>query len=209
MIQAAERIGVSQPYLTQLENGTEPLKSATLHKCLNGYVSFGTLTVERQLELLYEMLQTMESIEIDLTQVTLIRRENLLRLIAALVLNKKHPLGDFGGVSWLVANESIDRLRKAPTTVRDFVIDDFLHTVSRGGTEPDELISVADELHNTISLNEAERGELVSKVREAADTHTQIHDAKRKIAKKLTAMGLTLGQIVEATGLREEQVEEL
>ena len=131
MIQAAERIGVSQPYLTQLENGTEPLKSATLHKCLNGYVSFGTLTVKRQLELLYEMLQAMESVEIDLTQVTIVRKENLLRLIAALVLNKKHPLGDFGSVSWLVANESIDRLRKAPTTVRDFVMDDFLHTLSR------------------------------------------------------------------------------
>jgi transcriptional regulator with XRE-family HTH domain len=112
--QAAEKIGVSQPYLSQLENGTEPLTSAALFKCLKGYMAFGGFTVESSLELLYEMLQTVESIELDLSTITLIHRENLLRLVAELLLNEQFPLDSFRTISWIPANRSIEGLKKAP-----------------------------------------------------------------------------------------------
>jgi len=209
MTQAAERIGVSQPYLTQLENGTEPLKSAALYKCLDGYASFGTLTIERQLELLYEMLQVVEFVELDLSKVTIVRRENLLRLVAVLLLNKTYPVVGFGHIPWSITNGHVDSLKKDPKTIMAFIKHELLPAVSERGIEPDEYISIANELQNTISLDEAERAKLVSEVRHAAETQTQIRDEKRKIALRLKEMGLTIGRIVEATGLSEEQVGEL
>ncbi|MDR1286908.1 MAG: helix-turn-helix transcriptional regulator [Treponema sp.] len=112
--QAAEKIGVSQPYLSQLENGTEPLTSAALFKCLKGYMAFDGFTVELRLELLYEMLQTVESIELDLSTITLIHRENLLRLIAELVLNEQFPLDSFRTISWNPVNRCTETLKEAP-----------------------------------------------------------------------------------------------
>jgi len=70
-----------------------------------------------------------------------------------------------------------------------FIKYEFLPTVSECGIELDEYISIANELQNTISLDEAERAKLVSEVRHAAET--QIRDEKRKIALRLKEMGLT------------------
>jgi len=90
-----------------------------------------------------------------------------------------------------------------------FIKHELLPAVSERGIEPDEYISITNELQNTISLDETERAKLVSEVRHAAETQTQIRDEKRKIALRLKEMGLTIGRIVEATGLSEEQVGEL
>jgi transcriptional regulator with XRE-family HTH domain len=112
--QAAEKIGVSQPYLSQLENGTELLTSAALFKCLRGYMAFDGFTVESRLELLYEMLQTVESIELDLSTITLIHRENLLRLVAELLLNEQFPLDSVRIISWNPVNRCTETLKEAP-----------------------------------------------------------------------------------------------
>ena len=189
MTQAAERIGVSQPYLTQLENGTEPLKSAALYKCLDGYASFGTLTIERQLELLYEMLEAVESIDIDLSRITVIHRENLLRLMAVLLLNETYISTDFGGIPWNVVSEHVVSLKKAPPKQAKWYFNQLRivpkHVIEEGGD-----MNAASGINETISQNEVGR-------------------TKLEIALKLKRMGLTLVQIAEATGLSEEWVEEL
>ncbi|MCL2765892.1 MAG: helix-turn-helix transcriptional regulator [Treponema sp.] len=117
--QAAEAIGVSQPYLTQLENGTEPLTTNTLLKCLKGYASLGNISVETKLELLYEMLELMETIEIDLSQVTIIHRENLLRLIAELLLNEQYPSDAWGSLPWNIVSGYVRGLQAIPPVLYD------------------------------------------------------------------------------------------
>ena len=110
MIQAAKQIGVSQPYLTQLENGTEPLTSVALGKCLKGYMPSEEFPPDLRLELMYEMLQIIESINIDLSKITIIHSENLLRLLAELILNETYPPGDWRSLPWLRVNGCVKEL---------------------------------------------------------------------------------------------------
>ena len=112
--QAAQIIGFSQPYLTQLENGTEPLTSIALLKCLKGYTGIENIAVESKLEILYEMLQMVETIEIDLSQVKIINRENLLRLIAELLLNEQYPPDAWGSIPWNIVSSYVRGLQAVP-----------------------------------------------------------------------------------------------
>ena len=121
MSQAAKQIGFAQPYLTQLENGTEPLTSAALYKCLTGYMAFDGFTPENRLELVYEMLQVVESVEIDLSLVTIIHRENLLRLIAELLLNETYPTDTIGCIPWNRVSGYVNSLKEPPPTQADYL----------------------------------------------------------------------------------------
>ena len=75
--------------------------------------------------------------------------------------------------------------------------------------EHEEGIAMASEVIMTISRDEVERARLISEFKYEVDKNTHIYYAKREIAQKLKAIGLTLEQIKEATGLSEEQIEEL
>ena len=141
---AAKAIGFSQPYLTQLENGTEPLNTIALLKCLKGYTSFGNIPVETKLELLYEMLELMETIEIDLSQVTIINRENLLRFIAIFLLNETYPPGALQSVPWNRVSSYIPNLKEAPP-----ILHDCLRIVPRQIIEPDMIALYAGKESDT------------------------------------------------------------
>jgi len=126
--QAADLIGVSQPYLTQLENGTVPLTSVALYKCMKGYLGFKNLTIEAKLEIVYEMLQNVETIEIELSQVTIIHRENLFRLIAELLLNEEYPPETMGCISWNRVSGCINSLKEPPPKQEDWVSNVIIQT---------------------------------------------------------------------------------
>jgi hypothetical protein len=126
MEQAASLIGYSQSYLTQLENGTEKLSSKSLIKCLKGYSSADGIKTETKLELLYEMLQMVETVEFDLTNITIVNRDNLLRFFAELLLNDTYPLETIGCIPWNRISGYIDGMREPPPK-----IDDFLRIVSQ------------------------------------------------------------------------------
>ena len=132
--QAAQIIGVSQPYLTQLENGTEPLTSVAFYKCLRGYLSFENLSVATKLALIYEMLQIVETIEINLSQVTIIHRENLLRFIAELLLNEEYPPGELQSVPWNKVSGYVRSLKDPPPALAD-----CLRIVSKRIIEPEMI----------------------------------------------------------------------
>ena len=72
---------------------------------------------------------------------------------------------------------------------------------------------MASEVIMTLSKDAAERARLISEFKYEVDTRTHINFAKREktkeIAQKMKAIGLTLEQIKEITGLSEEQIEEL
>ena len=72
-----------------------------------------------------------------------------------------------------------------------------------------EGIAMASNVLMTISRDEVERAKLMSEFKYEVDTRTHINHTKQEIARNLKAMGLNLGQIVEATGLSEERVKEL
>jgi len=79
--------------------------------------------------------------------------------------------------------------------------------------EYQEGIAMASEVIMTLSKDAAERARLISEFKYEVDTRTHINFAKREktkeIAQKMKAIGLTLEQIKETTGLSEEQIEEL
>ena len=72
---------------------------------------------------------------------------------------------------------------------------------------------MASEVLMTISRDEAERARLVSEFKGEMDFRTHINHAKweqsKEIALKLNAIGLSVEQIVQGTGLSNEQVEDL
>jgi len=68
---------------------------------------------------------------------------------------------------------------------------------------------MASEVLMTISRDEAERARLVSEFKGELDFRSHINHAKREIAQNMIAMGLSTEQIVRATGLSKEQVEDL
>jgi len=140
--EAADSIGVSQPYLTQLENGTEPLTSVALFKCLNGYAGYGKISTAEKLSLLYEMLEIVETIEIDLSKVTIIHRENLLRLIAELMLNTQYPQRNLQSTHWNIVSGYVRALQKAPP-----VLYDCLRIIPKNTVEP--VIDAADAAENS------------------------------------------------------------
>ena len=120
MTEAASLIGYSQSYLTQLENGTEKLSSNTLLKCFKGYSSANGTTIETKLELMYEMLECVETMEIDLSSITIIHRENLLRLFAELLLNETYPPGYAGCIPWNRISGYIEGMKEPPPQVNDY-----------------------------------------------------------------------------------------
>ena len=79
--------------------------------------------------------------------------------------------------------------------------------------EYQEGIAMASEVIMTLSRDQAERARLMSEFKYEVDTRTHINDAKRQerkeIAQKMKAIGLTLEQIKETTGLSEEQIKDL
>ena len=120
MTEAASLIGYSQSYLTQLENGTEKLSSDTLIKCFKGYSSAEGTTIEIKLELMYEMLECVETMEINLSNITIIHRENLLRLFAELMLNETYPPEYAGCIPWNRITGYIEGMKEPPPQVNDY-----------------------------------------------------------------------------------------
>jgi predicted transposase/invertase (TIGR01784 family) len=87
--------------------------------------------------------------------------------------------------------------------------------------EYEEGIAMAGEVLLRISRDEAERARLVSEYKYVVDTQSKVVQAKREgvregmqkgiheTARKLKSLGVSLGQIVQATGLTEDQVKDL
>jgi predicted transposase/invertase (TIGR01784 family) len=65
----------------------------------------------------------------------------------------------------------------------------------------------------SISKDEVERARLVSEEKYQLDTQSKVVHAKREekleIARNLKAIGVPIGQIAQATGLTEQQINEL
>ncbi|MCL2233398.1 MAG: Rpn family recombination-promoting nuclease/putative transposase [Treponema sp.] len=75
--------------------------------------------------------------------------------------------------------------------------------------EHEEGIAMASEVLMTISRDEVERARLVSEFKGEVDLRSHVNHAKREIAQKMIDMGLSTEQIVRATGLSKEQIEDL
>jgi predicted transposase/invertase (TIGR01784 family) len=85
----------------------------------------------------------------------------------------------------------------------------------------EEGIAMASEVLLTISKDEKERAWLVSEEKYLLDTQSKVVHAKREglqkgrqeekleVARNLKTIGLPIGQIIQATGLTEEQINEL
>jgi predicted transposase/invertase (TIGR01784 family) len=89
----------------------------------------------------------------------------------------------------------------------------------------EEGIAMASEVLMTISKDEVERARLMSEEKYLLDTQSKLVHAKQEglqqglqrglqqgkleIARNLKAIGMPLGQIAQATGLTEEQINEL
>ena len=121
MTEAASLIGYSQSYLTQLENGTEKLTSESFLKCFKGYTSADDILIQTKLKLMYEMLECVETIEIDLSSITIIHRENLLRLFAELLLNETYPPGEVDYNPWYPVSAYITGLKNPPPKTIDIL----------------------------------------------------------------------------------------
>jgi predicted transposase/invertase (TIGR01784 family) len=72
---------------------------------------------------------------------------------------------------------------------------------------------MAGEVLLRISKDEVERARLVSEYKYVVDTQSKVVQAKREekreIARNMKAMGLSTAQMTKATGLSEEQINEL
>jgi predicted transposase/invertase (TIGR01784 family) len=77
----------------------------------------------------------------------------------------------------------------------------------------EEGIAMASEVLITISKDEAERARLMSEWKYEVDTQSKLVQAKREerreIARNLKAIGVSIGQIAQGTGLTEQQINEL
>jgi predicted transposase/invertase (TIGR01784 family) len=85
----------------------------------------------------------------------------------------------------------------------------------------EEGIAMASEVLLSISKDEVERARLVSEYKYAVDTQSKVVHAKREgrtegrteekleISRNLKAIGMSIGQIAQTTGLTEQQINEL
>jgi hypothetical protein len=79
--------------------------------------------------------------------------------------------------------------------------------------ECEEGIAMASEVLMTITKDEVERARLVSEYKYELDTQSKLSYAKREgieeVARNFKTLGAPIGQIAQATGLTEQQINEL
>ncbi|MDR3059173.1 MAG: helix-turn-helix transcriptional regulator [Prevotella sp.] len=117
----AERMSCTQPYITAVENGTEKLTFEYLSKWVKAYIQVEPNKIQLQtlFQLLYEVISTLEKVEIDLTKTTIANRENLNRLITAFLLNQEYPqTGGYDYLYWADINGVIETLAQKPNRIQ-------------------------------------------------------------------------------------------
>jgi len=133
----AKKMGFTQAYLSKLENGKKPLSIPLLKKYLAAFVELGKIkskrkgdtsgifTLEDQLELTRELFERSEYIEIKLSDISIIHRNSITRLMAILSVNDYFPLenpdSDFS--SWLRVNEAVRILEEDPKQYKPTPLD--------------------------------------------------------------------------------------
>ncbi|GHV41251.1 hypothetical protein AGMMS49546_16760 [Spirochaetia bacterium] len=118
---AAERLGCTQPYITSVENGTEKLTRDFLSRCIKLYTQGEpeVVLLQTQFQMMYEMVSTLDKVEIDLSKITIVNRENLNRLITALLLNDEYPqTGGYEYLYWRDINGVIEKIAQNPDRIQ-------------------------------------------------------------------------------------------
>jgi transcriptional regulator with XRE-family HTH domain len=118
--EVAQLMGVSQPYITRVENGTEKLTFEFLQKCIQVYTHRTDenvpeeVALEVKFELTFWFVSTLEKIELDLSKISIVRRENLNQVIAALLLDSKYPMTapSYKPLYWNHINSVLDHLNE-------------------------------------------------------------------------------------------------
>jgi transcriptional regulator with XRE-family HTH domain len=120
MTAVAEKMGYKQPYLTQIENGKYPPTMDFLRNCLNVYT---IMDAEERGRFTAEVLPYMKKVELSISDITLIHRENLIRLLSMLVLNEEYPLGSIDMRIWTPAKQFIKIMKQEPQTYKPNVFE--------------------------------------------------------------------------------------
>jgi transcriptional regulator with XRE-family HTH domain len=117
----AKRMSYSQPYITQVENGTAPLTFEFLARFIKAFTDYEPHDVrhETQFQLAYEVISTLKTIELDLSKITIANHENLSRLMTAFFLNSAYPqTGNYGFLNWAHTNSVLDILAETPERIQ-------------------------------------------------------------------------------------------
>ncbi|MDR1901462.1 MAG: helix-turn-helix transcriptional regulator [Treponema sp.] len=134
----AARMGYTQPYITQVENGTTPLTFEFLNRCIAAYTNklntSEKITLETRFRLCCEVISTLGKIEIDLSKTTCVHRENLDRLMTALLLNQKYPENSLDVIYWTHINTCVEVLAEDPER-RQYEIDRIIPKAELGPFE--------------------------------------------------------------------------
>jgi transcriptional regulator with XRE-family HTH domain len=117
---AARLMACSQPYITRVENGTEKLTFEFLQKCISVYTQNAQedepeeVALETKFELMYWFISTLEKVELDLSKINIVHRENLNQVITALLLDSKYPMTapSYNPLYWNHINAFLENLNK-------------------------------------------------------------------------------------------------
>jgi len=127
-VELADKMGFDQGYLSKLENGHKPLNIQLIRKYLAAFQELGKKTSNQriedsgmfslveQFEFTREIFDHADNFEIKLSDVSIIHRNNLTRLMAILTLDEYFPeeVLDSSFISWMQANRAVNSLKTDP-----------------------------------------------------------------------------------------------
>jgi transcriptional regulator with XRE-family HTH domain len=133
----AKIMGFSQEYLSKLENGQKPLTIPLLKKYLAAFQeigkkipnqweeNMGIFPLDDQLEFFRELFDYSDKIEINLSDISIIHRQSLTRLMAILVMDDYYPMDNFKKrrFSWLRVNNAVKALEEDPEQYQPNALD--------------------------------------------------------------------------------------